>query len=89
MTSALKGGGGQAKADKKEHNQLIYVHDEVGREGQKIRKFCGRHIWKPPNALKCGAEQRCKVGGAAGGGGVIITSVPTRPRLSLPVAVVC
>ena len=23
----------------------------TGGGGQKIRKFCGRHIWKPPNAL--------------------------------------
>ena len=36
--------GGPQKADKMNEN---YVRDK-GVGGQKIRNFCGRHMWKPP-----------------------------------------
>ena len=51
MTSALGGGGGSPKSRQKEEKQLISVCDKEGRGG-KIQKFCGRHIWKPPNTNK-------------------------------------
>ena len=47
MTSALGGGGGSPKSRPKELNPLIYVRN-MG--GSKIRKICGRHIWKPPKS---------------------------------------
>ena len=43
----LVGGGGSPKSKRKEQNQLICDSDK-GEGGQKIRKCCGRHIWKPP-----------------------------------------
>ena len=41
-------GGGSPKNRQKEQKQLISYSDR-GEGGQKILKFCGRHIWKPPN----------------------------------------
>ena len=42
-------GWGSTKSRQREYNQLISVHDKGG-EGEKIRIFCGRNIWKPQNA---------------------------------------
>ena len=41
--------GGSPKSRRKEQNQLFCDSD---RGGKKKRKFCGRHIWKPPSLLK-------------------------------------
>ena len=46
MTS-VDGGEGSPKNIRKEQNQLICDGDKGG-GGKKSRKFCGRHIWKPP-----------------------------------------
>ena len=50
MTSAVvEGEGVPKKADKRNEVALIlYMTGGIGRGGQKIRKFCRRHIWKPP-----------------------------------------
>ena len=47
MTSAGGGGGESPKNRQKKQNQLICDSDKRG--DKKIRTFCGRHIWKPPN----------------------------------------
>ena len=48
MTSALEGGGGPQKADKK--NEVAWIlYMTRGWGGQIIRNFCRRHIWKPPS----------------------------------------
>ena len=41
------GGAGSPKSIRKEQNQLICDSDKRGGGCQKIRKICGRHIWKP------------------------------------------
>ena len=46
MTSSVGGRRGSPKSRRKKQNQLICDNDR-GR-GQKIRKFCAHHIWKPP-----------------------------------------
>ena len=46
MTSEV-GEGGAQKSRRKEHHQLICDSDKGG-GGQKIRKFCGGHMWKTP-----------------------------------------
>ena len=44
------GGGGPGKADKvgKFRKGGCMKMRTRGGEGKKIRKFCGRHLWKPP-----------------------------------------
>ena len=49
MTSAVGGERGYPKSRQKEQNKLI-CDSEKGEGGNKIRKFCRRHIWKPPYA---------------------------------------
>ena len=39
--------GGSPKSSRKGQNQLICDSDKGGGD-QQFRKFCGRHIWKPP-----------------------------------------
>ena len=48
VTSAVGGQRGSPKSRQKEQNQLICESDIGG--SQKIRKFCGCHIWKPREA---------------------------------------
>ena len=50
MTSAVGGDWGESspKSRQKKQNKLICDIDKGG-GGQKIPKFCGRHIWKPPS----------------------------------------
>ena len=42
-----KEGGGSGNTPTLRTNS-IYILRKEGREGHKIPKFCGRHIWKPP-----------------------------------------
>ena len=53
MMSASEGGGGHGKADiVREVARILYYKSDPnadkGGGGQKIRKFCGHHIWKLP-----------------------------------------
>ena len=50
------GGGGPPKSRQKEQNLLICDSDKGG-GGQRIRKSCGRHIWKPPYRLRRPAKK--------------------------------
>ena len=73
MTSAVGGGEGSPKSRQQERGFMNSVRDKGG-GGQKIRKLCGRHIWKPFNGatrvfllLNGSAVQKCFVPGAHAG----------------------
>ena len=48
MMSALRGEGGPGKADEVREFSKGGCAKMRTRGGQKIGKFCGHHIWKPP-----------------------------------------
>ena len=40
-------------------NFIVEISSKCGQGIQEIRKFCGRHIWMPPNCCRSGEKCRC------------------------------